>query len=214
MGGGKSARGRAAMPAKQKSITTQDAKGGGKAFAIEGTEAPGARRAIPLSICPIYDYIVARYNILRIIISPFHRRMKKLTLNDYRALAEFRYQIRTFLHFSDRAVEAKGLERGQYQLMLAIKGAPPGERTRIRDVANRMQIQHHSAVELINRLERGGYVERERGLEDRREVFLELTAKGERVLAELALHHHEELKNAAPKLVAALRRVTVGKNGR
>lgn len=140
--------------------------------------------------------------------------MKKLTLNDYRALAEFRYQIRTFLHFSDRAVEAKGLERSQYQLMLAIKGAPPEERTRIRDVADRMQIQHHSAVELINRLERGGFVERERGLEDRREVFLELTAKGERVLAELALHHHEELRNAAPKLVAALRRVTAGKNGK
>jgi DNA-binding MarR family transcriptional regulator len=140
--------------------------------------------------------------------------MKKLTLNDYRALAEFRYQIRTFLHFSDRAVEGKGLERSQYQLMLAIKGAPPGERTRIRDVANRMQIQHHSAVELINRLERGGYVERDRGLEDRREVFLELTSKGERVLAELALHHHGELKNAAPKLVAALRRVTAGKNGK
>lgn len=140
--------------------------------------------------------------------------MKKLTLNDYRALAEFRYQIRTFLHFSDRAVEAKGLERSQYQLMLAIKGAPPGGRTRIRDVANRMQIQHHSAVELINRLEHGGYVQRERGCEDRREVLLALTPKGERVLAELAWHHHEELKNAAPKLVAALRRVTAGKGGK
>jgi DNA-binding MarR family transcriptional regulator len=137
--------------------------------------------------------------------------MKKLTLNDYRALAEFRHQIRTFLHFSDQAVEAKGLERGQYQLMLAIKGAPAGERTRIRDVANRMHIQHHSAVELIDRLERGGYVQRKRALEDRREVLLALTPKGERVLAELALHHHEELKNAAPKLVAALRRVTAGK---
>ncbi len=138
--------------------------------------------------------------------------MKKLTLNDYRALAEFRYQIRTFLHFSDQAVEAKGLERGQYQLMLAIKGTPAGERTRIRDVANRMQIQHHSAVELINRLERRGYVQRERGHEDRREVLLALTPKGERVLAELALHHREELKSTAPKLVAALRRVTAGKN--
>ena len=140
--------------------------------------------------------------------------MRKLTLKEYRALAEFRYQIRRFLHFSDRAVEANGLEWSQYQLMLAIKGAPPGERTRIRDLANRMQIQHHSAVELINRLERGGYVQRERGREDRREVLLALTPKGERVLAELALHHQEELKNAAPKLVAALRRVTAGKNGK
>lgn len=133
--------------------------------------------------------------------------MKKLTLSDYQALAEFRYQIRRFLHFSEQAVQAAGLERGQYQLMLAIKGMPEGVRPRIRELANRMRIQHHSAVELINRLERGGYVQRERAQDDRREVLLALTPKGERVLAELALHHHNELRNAAPDLVAALRRL-------
>jgi DNA-binding MarR family transcriptional regulator len=137
--------------------------------------------------------------------------MKKLTVTDYQALAEFRYQIRRFLHFSDLAVEQAGLERGQYQLMLTIKGLPAGMRPRIRDVANRMLIQHHSAVELVNRLEAGGYVRRERAEDDRREVLVELTSKGERVLAELALHHHEELQNAAPSLVAALRRVMTGK---
>jgi len=137
--------------------------------------------------------------------------MKKLTLADYQALAEFRFQIRRFLHFSDRAVEKAGLERGQYQLMLSIKGMPDDLRPRIRAVANRMQIQHHSAVELINRLEAGGYVHRERATNDRREVLLQLTAKGEKVLAELALHHHEELQEAAPELVAALRRVMAGK---
>jgi DNA-binding MarR family transcriptional regulator len=140
--------------------------------------------------------------------------MKRLTLADYQALAEFRYQIRKFLHFSEEAVQAAGLERGQYQLMLAIKGIPEGVRPRIRELANRMQIQHHSAVELINRLERGGYVRRERALDDRREVLLALTPRGERVLAELALHHHEELQSAAPALVSALRRVMRGgKNG-
>jgi len=137
--------------------------------------------------------------------------MRKLSLADYQALAEFRFQIRRFLHFSDRAVEKAGLERGQYQLMLSIKGMPDDLRPRIRDVANRMQIQHHSAVELINRLEAGGYVHRERATNDRREVLLQLTAKGEKVLAELALHHHEELLGAAPELVAALRRVMAGK---
>ena len=70
-----------------------------------------------------------------------------------------------------------------------------------------MHIQHHSAVELVNRLEAGGYVRRERAQEDRREVLLALTAKGEQVLGELALHHHEELRSAAPGLVAALRRL-------
>jgi DNA-binding MarR family transcriptional regulator len=134
--------------------------------------------------------------------------MKKLTLLDYQALAEFRYQIRKFLHFSEKAVQSAGLERGQYQLMLTIKGIPEGVRPRIRELANRLQIQHHSAVELINRLERGGYVRRERAQDDRREVLLALTPKGERVLGELALHHHDELRSAAPSLVASLRRVT------
>ena len=140
--------------------------------------------------------------------------MRKLTLADYQALAEFRYQIRKFLHFSERAVEAAGLERGQYQLMLSIKGMPPDLRPRIRDLADMLQIQHHSAVELINRLETGGFVTRERSIEDRREVLLALTPKGEKVLAELALHHHEQLQDAAPKLVASLRRVMKGKDDR
>ena len=133
--------------------------------------------------------------------------MRKLGLSDYRALAEFRHQIRKFLRFSEHAVREAGVETGQYQLMLAIKGMPEGVRPRIRELANRMQIEHHSAVELVNRLEAGGFVRRERGQGDRREVLLALTPKGERVLAELALHHHEELRSAAPDLVAALRRV-------
>ncbi len=133
--------------------------------------------------------------------------MRKLTLSDYQALAEFRYQIRKYLHFSEGAVHDAGLERGQSQLMLAIKGMTEGVRPRIRELANRMQIQHHSTVELINRLEAGGYVRRARAQEDRREVLLALTKKGEKVLEQLALHHHEELRSAAPGLVAALRRV-------
>ena len=136
--------------------------------------------------------------------------MKRLTLSDYHALAEFRFQIRKFLHFSEHAVQASGLERGQYQLMLTIKGMPEGVRPRVRELAERMQIQHHSAVELINRLEARGFVRRERARDDRREVLLALTPKGERVLARLALYHHEELRSAAPSLVAALRKVMRG----
>src|SRR6202795_4696068 len=124
--------------------------------------------------------------------------MEKLRLSDYQALAEFRYQIRRFLHFSEQALKRAGLERGQYQLMLAIKGMPGGVRPRVGELATRMQIRHHSAVELINRLESGGYVHRERAQDDRREVLLTLTPKGERILAELALHHHEALRSAGP----------------
>ena len=139
--------------------------------------------------------------------------MKTLKLSHYQALAEFRFQIRKFLRFSEQAVQAAGLERGQYQLMLAIKGMPAGVRPRVRELATRLQIQHHSTVELINRLEAGGYVRRERAQDDKREVLLALTTKGERLLAELALHHHEELCTAAPVLVAALRRLTKSGNG-
>jgi DNA-binding MarR family transcriptional regulator len=155
----------------------------------------------------VHLYIVSRYNNYELSRHDTIGGMKRLTLSDYQALAEFRYQIRKFLHFSEKAVQASGLERGQYQLMLAIKGIPEGVRPRIRELANRMQIQHHSAVELVNRLEAGGFVRRDRAQDDRREVLLALTPKGEKVLAELAMHHHEELQSAAPKLVTALRRV-------
>jgi DNA-binding MarR family transcriptional regulator len=133
--------------------------------------------------------------------------MKKLTLSDYQALAEFRYCIRRFLHFSEQVIKQAGLERGQYQLMLAIKGIPAGVRPRIGELAQRMQIRHNSAVELVNRLEARGFVHRTRAQDDRREVLLALTPKGEKVLGELALHHHDELRSAGPELVAALRRI-------
>ena len=133
--------------------------------------------------------------------------MKKLTLSDFQALAEFRYELRKFLRFSERAVQAAGIEKQQYQLMLAIKGAPEGECPRIRDLAEQMQIQHHSTVELMNRLQAKGYVRREAAQEDRREVLVVLTAKGDRVVSELARDHHEQLQTAGPRLAAALRRL-------
>lgn len=131
---------------------------------------------------------------------------KKLTLNDYESLAELRHQIRCFLHFSETAARQAGLEPRQHQLMLSLKGLPRTVRPRIGELAERLQIQHHSAVELVNRLAAGGYVRRQRGGQDRREVLLALTPKGEKVLRELSLHHRAELQNAGPALVASLRR--------
>ena len=135
---------------------------------------------------------------------------KSLTLSDYQSLAEVRYEIRRFLHFSEQASRSAGLEPRQYQLMLAIKGLPAGVRPRVAELAERMQIQHHSAVELVNRLETGRYVRRQRGGQDRREVLLALTPKGEKTLRELALHHRAELRSTAPALLRALRRVVHG----
>ena len=134
---------------------------------------------------------------------------KSLTLADYEALAELRYQIRRFLHFSEQASRAAGLEPRQHQLLLA----PKDTRPRIGELAERLQIQHHSTVELVNRLANGGYVRRERGGEDHREVLISLTPKGEKVLRELSLHHKSELRNAGPMLVAALKRAMQASGG-
>jgi len=129
-----------------------------------------------------------------------------LTLPDYQALAELRYQIRRFLRFSEQAARSAGLEPQQHQLLLALKGLPVGQRPRIGELAERLQIRHHSAVELVNRLGRGGYVRRKRGEQDRREVLLELTARGEKVLRDLSLHHRAELRTQGKVLVSALKR--------
>ena len=91
--------------------------------------------------------------------------------------------------------------------MLAIKGLPANVRPRIAELAERMFLQHHSAVELADRLSLRGLVRRQRSEEDRREVLLALTPKGERVLRELSLHHRAELEAQGPELLATLLRV-------
>jgi DNA-binding MarR family transcriptional regulator len=135
---------------------------------------------------------------------------KNLTAGDYQSLADFRHQIRRFLRFSERAARTVGLEPRQHQLMLALKGLPAGVRPKIGELATRLQIQHHSAVELVNRLEVAGLVRRQRCTQDRREVLLELTPRGEKVLRELSLHHRAELRSQGPALLAALQRVMQG----
>jgi DNA-binding MarR family transcriptional regulator len=136
--------------------------------------------------------------------------MEILTLSDYESLAELRYQIRCFLSFSEQAARAAGLEPKQHQLMLSLKGLHPDARPTIGEIAERLQIQHHSAVELVNRLVTAGYVRRRRAGEDRREVLLALTPRGEKVLRDLSLHHRAELRSAGPALVDALRRAMRG----
>jgi len=132
---------------------------------------------------------------------------KNLTQQDFESLAEFRHQIRRFLRFSERASRNAGLEPRQHQLLLALKGLPPNVRPKIAEIAERLQIQHHSAVELVNRLETGGFVQRERGSQDRREVLLHLTPRGEKVLRELSLHHRSELRSQGPALLDSLQQL-------
>lgn len=132
---------------------------------------------------------------------------------DYHALAAFRYEIRRFLNFSEQAARAARIEPHQHQALLAIKGLPAGRRATVGVLAERLQIQHHTTVELANRLERKGLIRRSRDRVDRREVLLGLTPRGERLLKNLTVAHRAELRSAGPKLLRALS-AAVGRGGR
>jgi DNA-binding MarR family transcriptional regulator len=131
----------------------------------------------------------------------------RLTSAEFQALAEFRYQIRRFLHFSEDRARESGIESQQHQLLLAIKGLPDGLTPTVGELASRMLIRHHSAVELVNRLAEHGAIERVPAKTDHREVLLRLTKKGESLLHSLSVAHHDELRSAGPELMKTLRKV-------
>jgi len=135
---------------------------------------------------------------------------EELTMNDYQALAEFRYQIRRFLHFSEQVAREAGLEPQQHQLLLALKGLPEGRKATIGELAERLQIQHHSTVELIDRLVEQGLIKRLRDDIDRRRVIIQLTPQGEQALRRLSLLHRHELQLAGPAFVRALGALLAG----
>jgi len=124
--------------------------------------------------------------------------------HDYRRLSEFRYLIQRFLHFSEQLVRLMGLEPQQHQLLLAVKGMPAGHEPTIGDVAERLQLRHHSTVELVDRLMERGLVERCRANADRRQVLVRLTLRGEEVLREISVRHLTQLRNDGPELSRAL----------
>lgn len=139
-----------------------------------------------------------------------------VSLAGYRQLAEFRSRIRQFLHFSEEAARANGMEPQQHQLLLAIKGLPEGTRPTVTALSSRLHLRHHSTVELINRLVERGAVIRRHSDEDRREVLVELTAHGEHLLHSLSLLHWQELQNSGPALSDTLQAVvqSTGRNRR
>ena len=135
-----------------------------------------------------------------------------VSLTDYQALAEFRYQIRRFLRVSEEAAYTSGLEPQQHQLLLAIKGLPEGRKATIGELAERLQLRHHSTVELIDRLVKRELVERQRDEEDQRRVLVSLTSQGEEVLGTLSRHMLTELQSTGPALLHSLNALLVGAN--
>ena len=119
-------------------------------------------------------------------------------------MAELRYRIRLFLREGDAAAREAGLEPQQYLMLLAIRGLPDGSPGKIQSLAESLLIKHHSAVELIDRLERNGYVRRTRGRADRREVLVSLLPKGQRVLERVVQQRIGELRAGGRQLTRAI----------
>ena len=137
-------------------------------------------------------------------------RPARIGQNDYEALAEFRYALREFLRFSETAAGSVGLTPRQHQALLAIRASPPGAPLRVGDLAERLHVRHHSAVGLVDRLASLGLVTRRTGHPDRRLVLVQLSAKGERLLARLSAAHRAELRQLGPRLRALLDAVSSG----
>jgi DNA-binding MarR family transcriptional regulator len=139
--------------------------------------------------------------------------MTDISVDEYRALAKLRYRIRQFLSEGDAIARSAGLEPQQYLLLLTIRGMPENEEATIRALAERMALKHHSAVELIDRLEVHGYVRRTRNRDDRRRVLVSLLPRGERILEQVARHRIGELRANGHALVHAISQLLEKPNG-
>jgi DNA-binding MarR family transcriptional regulator len=127
---------------------------------------------------------------------------------EFEMLASFRHTLRLFLSFSEEAARTVGLTPQQHQALLAIKGFRGQGHVTVGDLAEALQIKHHSAVGLVDRLVEQGLAMREPAAEDRRQVRVMLSARGLELLAELTSAHRHELKRVGPELRALLARLT------
>jgi DNA-binding MarR family transcriptional regulator len=125
---------------------------------------------------------------------------KPLSKSQYETLAAFRYALRQFLHFSEQAAHEAGLTPQQHQALLAIKGFPGRHRVTVSELAERLQLRHHSTVGLIDRLVLQRLVARAPSAQDHRQVFVQLTPRGEAVLARLSTAHSRQLRRIGPEL--------------
>jgi DNA-binding MarR family transcriptional regulator len=126
---------------------------------------------------------------------------------DYEALAAFRHALRRFLNFSGLAARSAGVSPQQHQALLAIKGFPGRRPASVGELAARMELRHHSAVGLVDRLVRRLLVRRVPDPVDRRCVRLHLTRRGDALLRRLSAAHREELRRIGPGLRRILNRL-------
>jgi DNA-binding MarR family transcriptional regulator len=126
---------------------------------------------------------------------------------DYATLADLRYQLRRFMRAREVIARKAGIEPQQYLVLLQIKGLAGRGVPNIGVLAERLQIGHHAAVQLVDRLARRGVVERQQGGRDRREVVVCLRRAGETIVRQVAGHSIDELTAEGPQLVSSLNRL-------
>jgi DNA-binding MarR family transcriptional regulator len=131
----------------------------------------------------------------------------QLHAEDYQALAAFRYALRKFLSFSKAALAKADLTPEQYEALLALKAFTGDGGCTISDLSERLQVKHHSAVGLVDKLEQLQLVRREQGRDDRRKVFVRLTPKGSELLGRVAVIHRQEMRIRSPEMMEALLRL-------
>ncbi len=127
-----------------------------------------------------------------------------MTKRDFEELARFRFAIRRYLRFSEEAVREHGLTPQHYQLLLALKGFPGREWASVGELAERLQLRHHSTVELVNRAQDTGLVRRDSAPDDGRTVRVLLTAAGQQMLARLSPLHRDQMRRMADALTPPL----------
>lgn len=130
-----------------------------------------------------------------------------------KTLAEFRYELRCFLRFSEQAALEAEIQPKQHQLLLQVAGAPQFTAVTIAYVAERLGLKHNSAVELVNRSKSEGLLERTADPEDRRRAILRVTRKGRHLLSRLTGDHARELNEMAPRLEKALKHIRAHTHG-
>jgi DNA-binding MarR family transcriptional regulator len=132
----------------------------------------------------------------------------QLLPEDYEALASFRYAMRKFLNFSKRALAAEAeMTPEQYEGLLALKVYSAAAGLTMTELSERLQVKHHTAVSLVDKLEKLGFVRRTHGVTDRRQVYVALTTSGSRILAKVAVLHRREMRVRSAEMIKALLRL-------
>jgi len=151
------------------------------------------------------DTLDARSGTLHANVSDYDMTAADLPDVDYARLAETRRLLRRYIAFSERAAEAHGLEPRQYQVLLMLRSLGPDGSATVTDIAEWLQVRHHSAVGLLDRMQARDLLQRNTHPDDKRFVQVSLTDAGRAALTSLAVEHRDELRRTAPALIDVLR---------